>query len=72
MPLIQIKGVQNHLTLEKKQALISKITDAVAELEGEGIRQVTWVMIEDVPEGAWGVAGTPVSADFLKSLGQSS
>jgi len=48
MPLVQIKGVGGYLTLEQKQEMIRRVTDAVLAVEGEGLRQVTWVTIEDV------------------------
>ncbi|MGE3345017.1 MAG: 4-oxalocrotonate tautomerase family protein [Vicinamibacterales bacterium] len=44
------------------------MTDAVLAVEGEGLRGVTWVTIEDVPDGAWGVGGSAVSADDLRAL----
>lgn len=68
MPLVQIKGVGDYLTLEQKQEMIRKVTDAVLSVEGEGLRQVTWVTIEDVPSGAWGVGGKPVTGEDLRSL----
>lgn len=68
MPLVQIKGVGDYLSLEQKQELIRKVTDAVVSVEGEGLRPVTWVLIEDVPPGAWGVAGQPVTAADLRKL----
>lgn len=68
MPLVQIKGVSGYLSLEQKQDLIRKVTDAVVSVEGEGLRPVTWVTIEDVSEGAWGVGGKPVTADDLRHM----
>lgn len=68
MPLVQIKGVGGYLTLEQKQEMIRKVTDAVLSVEGEGLRPVTWVTIEDVQPGAWGVGGTPVTDDDLRKL----
>ncbi len=68
MPLVQIKGVGDYLSLEQKQELIRKVTDAVVSVEGEGLRPVTWVLIEEVPSGAWGVAGQPVTAADLRKL----
>ena len=68
MPLVQIKGVGGYLTLEEKQTLISRVTDAVLSVEGEGLRNVTWVTIEDVDSGAWGVAGNPVTPDMLREM----
>ena len=47
MPLVQIKGIGGYLTLEQKQEMIRKVTDAVVSIEGEGLRPVTWVTIED-------------------------
>ncbi len=70
MPLVQIKGVGGYLTLAQKQEMIRKVTEAVLSVEGEGLRQVTWVTIEDVPPGAWGVAGQPVTVDDLRALAQ--
>lgn len=68
MPLVQIKGVSGFLSNEEKRRLIEKVTDAVVSVEGEGLRQVTWVTIEDVPSGSWGVGGKIVTADDLRKL----
>lgn len=68
MPLVQIKGVGGYLSLDQKQEMIRRVTDAVLSVEGEGLRQVTWVTIEDVQPGAWGVGGTPVTDDELRVL----
>lgn len=68
MPLVQIKGVGGYLTLQQKQDMIRRVTDAVLSVEGEGLRQVTWVTIEDIEPGAWGVGGQPVTADDLRAL----
>ncbi|MEZ5907825.1 MAG: 4-oxalocrotonate tautomerase family protein [Hyphomicrobiaceae bacterium] len=68
MPLVQIKGVSGYLTLAQKQEIIRKVTDAVLSVEGEGLRPVTWVTIQDVAEGAWGVGGTPVTAEHLRQM----
>ncbi|MGD9805065.1 MAG: 4-oxalocrotonate tautomerase family protein [Hyphomicrobiaceae bacterium] len=41
MPLVQIKGVGRYLTIEQKQEMIRRVTDAVLSVEGEGLRSVT-------------------------------
>ena len=68
MPLVQIKGVGGYLSMEQKQEMIRKVTDAVLSVEGEGLRPVTWVTIEDVEPGAWGVAGEAVTDDDLRQM----
>jgi 4-oxalocrotonate tautomerase len=71
MPLVQIKGVGGYLSAGQKQELIRRVTDAVVSVEGEGLRPVTWVIVDDVPPGAWGVGGSPVSADDLRKMASS-
>ena len=70
MPLVQISGIDGYLSLAQKQQLIEKVTDAVLSVEGEGLRQVTWVTIVDIQPGAWGVGGKPVTDDDLRRLAQ--
>lgn len=68
MPLAQLKGVSGYLSPEQKQTLIERVTDAILSVEGEGLRSVTWVIIEDVPEGQWGVGGALASAEMLRRM----
>ncbi|MCC6206772.1 MAG: 4-oxalocrotonate tautomerase family protein [Gammaproteobacteria bacterium] len=68
MPLVQIKGVSGYLSIAQKQEIIRKVTDAVVSVEGEGLRPVTWVLIEDVRSGEWGVGGKPVTSEDLRAL----
>ncbi len=68
MPLAQLKGLSGYLSMEQKQELIRKVTDAIVSVEGEGLRPVTWVIVEDVPSGQWGVGGSPVTTEGLKKV----
>jgi 4-oxalocrotonate tautomerase len=68
MPLAQLKGLSGFLTAEQKGELIRKVTDAIVSVEGEGLRLVNWVIIEDVCSSEWGVGGTPVTTEALKKM----
>ncbi len=70
MPLVQIKGISGFLSLQQKQEIISKVTDAVVSVEGEGLRPVTWVIIEDVASGEWGVGGQAITTDIIRTMSQ--
>lgn len=72
MPLVQIKGISDFLSPAQKEELIRKVTDAVVSVEGEGLRPVTWVLLEEVPSGAWGVGGEPVTTDGLRRMASGS
>jgi 4-oxalocrotonate tautomerase len=71
MPLINVKTVEGVLTPEQKQDIIRKLTDAMVSIEGEGVRSVTWVVIEEVKSGSWGIAGNPVTTADAKALASS-
>jgi len=70
MPLVQIKGISGFLSLQQKQEIISKVTDAIVSVEGEGLRPVIWVIIEDVASGEWGVGGQAVTTDAIRAMSQ--
>lgn len=71
MPLAQIKGISGLLSQPQKEDLIRKIADAMVSVEGEGLRPVTWVLLEEVPSGAWGGGGKALTTDEVRALGAS-
>lgn len=68
MPLIQVKLIENVFTPQQKQEMIRKLTDAMVSIQGENLRAVTWVVIEDVNSGDWGIGGKPLTTDAVKAL----
>lgn len=62
MPLVNVQIIENVFTSEQKQQIISKITDAMVSIEGEALREVTWVKIEEIKEGNWGIGGKGLHA----------
>jgi 4-oxalocrotonate tautomerase len=68
MPLIQVKLIEGVFSNEQKQEMVRKITDAMVSIEGENMRPVTWVLIEDVKSGEWGIGGNPMTTADVKNL----
>ena len=50
--------------------MIEKVTDAMIAVEGEHIRDKTVVIVEETKSGDWGVGGTPLTTQHVKSLRQ--
>jgi 4-oxalocrotonate tautomerase len=48
--------------------MIRKLTDAMLSIEGEKMREVTWVVIEEVKSGDWGVGGRPIATSNVKAI----
>jgi 4-oxalocrotonate tautomerase len=67
MPVVHVYTAENWLSAERKKMMIEKITDAVVESEGhEMVRDMTYVLIHDVPDGGWGFKGNVITEAQFK------
>jgi 4-oxalocrotonate tautomerase len=70
MPLLNVKLIEGVFTPAQKQEMVRKLTDAMVSVEGENMRPVTWVVIEEVKSGAWGIGGNPLTTSDVKALAE--
>ena len=68
MPLINVKLIEGVFDRGQKREMIEKLTDAMVEIEGENMRSVTWVTIEEVTSGEWGIGGNCIETADVKAL----
>ena len=68
MPLITVKLIEDVYTPEQKVEIIEKLTDAMVAIEGENLRKLTFVLIEEVKQGDWGVGGKTLTAADVHRL----
>ena len=68
MPLIQVKVIEGVFTDAQKQEIIRKLTDAMVSIEGENTRPVTWVVVEEVKSGSWGMGGKALTTGDVKAM----
>ena len=68
MPLIHVKLIEGVFSEAQKNQIIHKLTDAMVAIEGENLRPVTWVTIEEVQGGHCGIGGKPLSAADVHAL----
>jgi 4-oxalocrotonate tautomerase len=47
---------------------VKTLTEAMVEVEGENMRPVTWVVVEDVKSGSWGIGGQPLTTADVQAL----
>jgi len=72
MPFVQVKVIEGVFSAEEKRQMLERVTDAMVSVEGENMRQVTWVVVEEVAGGDWAIAGRPLeAADVLAARGPS-
>ena len=61
MPLLNVKVIENVFTDEQKKQMVEKLTEAMVSIEGENMRGVTWVIVEEVKSGDWGIGGNALT-----------
>jgi 4-oxalocrotonate tautomerase len=68
MPLVTIDVIKGVFTPKQKEQLIEKVTAAMIEVEGEGMRPVTWVRIAEFDSGDWAIGGRRLSPADVQAL----
>lgn len=68
MPLVTVKVFRDELSQKQSKALIEKITEAVTDVTSEKLRPATWVIIEEVKDGQWGVGGNAISLADVRNM----
>jgi 4-oxalocrotonate tautomerase len=68
MPFINVKLIENVFTPDQKREIVERLTDAMVSIEGENMRSVTWVVVEEVHSGDWGIGGTPLTTEDVKAV----
>ena len=68
MPLINVKLIEDVFTPEQKGEMVEKLTDAMVSIEGENLRSVTWVVIEEVRSGDWAIGGAALKTEDVTAM----
>ena len=68
MPLVQVKVIEGVFSEAQKKEMIKKITDTMVSIEGENLRQVTFVIVEEVKSGDWGIGGKSMTTTDVKAI----
>jgi 4-oxalocrotonate tautomerase len=68
MPLLNVKVIENVFSDEQKRQMVERLTDAMVSIEGENMRGVTWVIVEEVKSGDWGIGGQPLTTGDVRAL----
>ena len=68
MPLVQVRLIEGVFTPDQKREIIHKLTETMVEIEGESLRPVTWVIVEEVKSGDWGIGGNGLTTADVHAL----
>jgi 4-oxalocrotonate tautomerase len=68
MPFVNVKLIEGVFSPDQKKDMIAKLTETMVSIEGENMRPVTWVVIEEVASGDWGIGGNALTTADVKAL----
>jgi len=68
VPFVNVKLIKGVFTPDQKQEMITKLTETMVGIEGEAMRQVTWVTVDEVESGDWGIGGHCLTTQDVKDL----
>jgi 4-oxalocrotonate tautomerase len=68
MPLVDIQVIRGVFNDAQKKEMLEKVTNTMVAIEGEAMRGVTWVRIQEVASGEWAIGGKALSAADVKAL----
>jgi 4-oxalocrotonate tautomerase len=68
MPLVNVKLIEGVFESSQKREMVERLTEAMVAVEGENMRRVTWVVIEEVKSGDWGLGGQALTTEAVREL----
>lgn len=67
MPLVDIQLIEGVFDESQKRKMIEEVTETMVDIEGEAMRGVTWVRVQEFASGAWGIGGKAMTAGDVKA-----
>ena len=68
MPMVDIQVIEGVFDRDTKARMIKDVTDTMVAIEGESLRGVTWVRIQEIAQGDWGIGGQTLTASDVHAL----
>jgi 4-oxalocrotonate tautomerase len=68
MPLVNVRVIEGVFTPEQKREMVHQLTETMVRIEGENLRPVTWVIVDEVKGGDWGIGGNCLAAADVHAL----
>jgi len=68
VPFVNVKVIKGVFNADQKKEMIGQLTETMVGIEGEAMRQVTWVVVEEVESGDWGIGGHALTTQDVKDL----
>ena len=68
MPVVNLRVMENVLSLEQKNEIAEQFTDTLVSVIGEPVRELTWVIVDDIRSGQLSIAAKPVTTEAVNEM----
>lgn len=68
MPVVNVKLIEGVFDPDQKREMIEKLTETMVAIEGENMRGVTIVTLEEAKSGDWGIGGKAMTAEAVRAI----
>jgi 4-oxalocrotonate tautomerase len=68
MPLVDIQLIKGVFDDEQKATMIRNVTDTMVAIEGEAMRELTWVRVIEIASGEWAIGGNQLRSKDVKAM----
>lgn len=68
MPIVDVKVMEKVLSPKQQQSIAEGNTQVFADVVGEPVRRVTWVVIQDVTSGQWTMGGRALATEGVQEM----
>jgi 4-oxalocrotonate tautomerase len=68
VPFVNVKVIEGVFDADAKRQIVEGVTEAMVAVEGENMRGVTWVVVEEVRSGDWAIGGRALTTGDVRAL----
>jgi phenylpyruvate tautomerase PptA (4-oxalocrotonate tautomerase family) len=68
MPVVNLRVMENVLSLDQKNEIAEQFTDTLASVIGEPVRELTWVIVDDIRSATLTIGAKPITTEAVKEM----
>ena len=68
MPVVNVRLMENVLSPGQKQEIAEQITETLVSVIGEPVRELTWVIVDDIRSGQLSIGAKPITTEAVKDM----
>jgi 4-oxalocrotonate tautomerase len=68
MPVINVRVMENVLSADQKSEIAKQVTETCASVIGEPVRELTWVIVDDIASGTLSIGGNQITTEAVKDI----